>query len=181
MSSRWSDSCALASIAEIHRALRARDVTLAKRTVTNLVHRHEALLTLQAADPFRLAGPLNRRQQQRVVVAIDGAQVDLQHEVLWVLRDVLSGTVLVARHLMGPRESDLATLLGEVAAALPVPLAAVLSAGQPTIRRTVQTALPGVPHYLYRMSSTEWQREVTQDDREGIHASAGTVRRGTPW
>jgi hypothetical protein len=141
------------SIAEIHRALQARKVKLAKRTVTNLVHRYEALLALQTADPIRLTGTLCRRQQQRVVVAIDGVQVDLQHEVLWVLRDVLSGTVLVARRLVGPRESDLVTLLQEVAVALPVPVTAVLSAGQRPIRRTVQTALPGVPHYPYQMSS----------------------------
>src|SRR5260370_13743516 len=40
------------SIAEIHRALQARKVKLAKRTVTNLVHRYEALLALQTADPI---------------------------------------------------------------------------------------------------------------------------------
>ncbi len=136
------------SIAAIHQALRAREVKLAQRTVTNLVHRYEALLALQTAEPLRLTGPLRRRHQQRVVLAIDGLQVDQQHEVLWLLRDVLSGTVLVARRLLRARESDLVLLLQEVAAALPVPITAVLSAGQRTIRNAVQTALPGVPHHL---------------------------------
>lgn len=136
------------SIAAIHQALREREVKLAKRTVTNLVHRYEELLALQTADPMRLAGPLHRRHQQRVVLAIDVLQVDQQHEVLWLLRDVLSGTVLVARQLLGAREPDLVSLLLEVAAALPVPITAVLSAGQRTICHAVQTALPGVPHHL---------------------------------
>jgi hypothetical protein len=142
-------------IAAIHQALRARKVALAQRTVTNLVHRYEALLALQVADPSRLTALLRHRRQQRVVLTIDGLQVDQQREVLWVLRDVLSGTVLVARRQLGARESDLVALLQEVAAALPVPVTAVLSAGQRTIRKVVQTVLPGVPHLCWPQSTSD--------------------------
>jgi len=136
------------SIAEIHQALRAREVRLAQRTVTNLVHRYEELLALQVADPARLAHQLYLRRQERVVLAIDGLQPDQGHEVLWVLRDVLSGTVLLARSLLGARAADLVPLLREVADALPVPITAVISDGQRAIRNAVRTALPGVPHQL---------------------------------
>ena len=136
------------SVPEIHRALRAREVQVAQRTVTNLVHRYEELLALQVADPARLADRLRLRRQERVVLAIDGLQPDQGHEVLWVLRDVLSGTVLLARSLLGAREADLVPLLREVAAALPVPITAVISDGQRAIRNAVRSALPGVPHQL---------------------------------
>jgi len=136
------------STQEIHQTLRARDVPLAVRTVTNLVHRYEELLALQVADGRRLAFLLGLRQQERVVLAIDGLQPDQGHEVLWVLRDVLSGTVLLARSLLGAREVDLVPLLREVAEALPVPITAVVSDGQRSIRKAVATALPGVPHQL---------------------------------
>ena len=108
----------------------------------------EGALALQVADPARLADLLHWRHQQRVVLAIDGLQPDQGHEVLWVLRDVLSGTVLLARSLLGAREADLVPLLREVADALPVPIAAVISDGQRSVRNAVRTALPGVPHQL---------------------------------
>ena len=49
------------------------------------------------------------------------------HEVLWVLRDCLSGEVLLARSLLSEAEEELATLLREVQALLPVPIAGVIS------------------------------------------------------
>ena len=38
--------------------------------------------------------------QDRIVLALDGLQPDVGHEVLWVLRDCLSGAVLLARSLL---------------------------------------------------------------------------------
>jgi hypothetical protein len=65
-----------------------------------------------------------------------------------VLRDCLSGEVLLARSLLGAAEDDLVPLLREVAAALPVPISGVISDGQQSIRNAVRTALPDVPHQL---------------------------------
>jgi hypothetical protein len=87
-------------------------------------------------------------RQQRVVLAIDGLRPDVGHEVLWVLRDVLSGDVLLARSLLGATEADLVPLSEAVRAAVAVPIAAVVSDGQTSIRNAVATALPGVPQQL---------------------------------
>jgi hypothetical protein len=73
------------------------------------------------------------------------------HEVLWVVRDCLSGEILLARSLLSGREAELAALLREVQvalAAVPVVVAGVVSDGQRSIRNAVATALPGVPHQL---------------------------------
>jgi len=67
---------------------------------------------------------------------------------LWVLRDCLSGEVLLARSLLSSTGEDLAALLREVAAAVGVPIAGVVSDGQHSVRRAVRLALPGVPHQL---------------------------------
>jgi hypothetical protein len=134
------------SIPEIHAALRQRGVVIAERTVTHLLQRYEELVALHLADPDRLHAIL--RTQDRVILALDGLQPDVGHEVLWVLRDCLSGEVLLARSLLGATEQDLAPLLTEVREALPVPIAAVLSDGQRSIRKAVATALPGVPYQL---------------------------------
>src|SRR6478752_4250622 len=100
--------------------------------------------TLAAAD--RLRGVLAR--QGRAILALDGLQPDVGHEVLWVVRDCLSGEVLLARSLLSSTGEDLAALLREVAAAIGVPIAGVVSDGQHSVRLAVGRALPGVPHQL---------------------------------
>jgi len=132
------------SVPEIHRELRRRGVAVSERTVSNLLDRYDELRALATADPKRL-GPL-LRGQGRVVLAIDGLQPDVGHEVLWVLRDCLSGEVLLARSLLSATIADLAALLREVRDALPVPITGVVSDGQDTIRKAVARTFPGVPH-----------------------------------
>jgi hypothetical protein len=134
------------TVPELHQALRARGLDIAERTVTHLVQRYEELLALRLADHPRLRDRL--REQGRVLLALDGLQPDVGHEVVWILRDCLSGEVLLARSLLSATQEDLAVLLREVQQALPVPIAAVLSDGQRSIRRAVRAALPGIPHQL---------------------------------
>jgi len=52
--------------------------------------------------------------QGRVILGPDGLQPDVGPEVLWVLRDCLSGAVLLTRSLLSATEADLAALLAEV-------------------------------------------------------------------
>src|SRR3954462_10337052 len=132
------------SIPEIHRELNRRGVVVAVRTVTNLLDRYDELRALASADPERL-GPL-LRQQRRVVLAIDGLQPDVGHEVLRVLRDCLSGEILLARSLLSSTAKDLAGLITEVQKALPVPITGVISDGQESLRKAVAVALSGVLH-----------------------------------
>jgi hypothetical protein len=134
------------SAPEIHQELTRRGVALAPRTVTNLLDRYDELKALSTADPQRLRSLL--RGQGRVVLAIDGLQPDVGHEVLWVLRDCLSGEVLLARSLLSATAPDLKALIDEVRAALPVPITGALSDGQESIRLAVAQALPQVPHQL---------------------------------
>jgi hypothetical protein len=134
------------SVPEMHALLRERGVVVAERTVTGLLHRYEELVALRVADPVRLRAQFARRE--RVVLALDGLQPDVGHEVLWILRDCLSGTILLARSLLSSAAADLTPLLQEVAAALPVPIVAVISDGQTSIRRAVAKALPDIPHQL---------------------------------
>jgi hypothetical protein len=70
------------------------------------------------------------------------------HEVLWVIRECLSGEILLARTLLSARSEDLAVLLREVKEAIGVPIAGVISDGQQSIRKAVELALPQVPHGL---------------------------------
>jgi hypothetical protein len=134
------------SVPEIHQELRRRAVAIAQRTVTNLLDRYDELRALATADPQRLRRLLKGRQG--VVLALDGLQPDVGHEVLWVLRDCLGGEVLLAKSLLSATTRDLAALVAEVRDALPVPITGAISDGQQTIRRAVAQELPGVPHQL---------------------------------
>ena len=92
------------SVPEIHQDLRRRGVPIAERMVTHLVQRYEELVALHLTDQPRLRERLER--QGAVVLALDGLQLDVGHEVLRVLRDCLSGEVLRARSLLGATEAD---------------------------------------------------------------------------
>jgi hypothetical protein len=134
------------SVPEIHAELTRRGVPACIRTVSNLLDRYDELLALSLADTGRL-----RRVTAaagRVILAIDGLQPDVGHEVLWVIRDCLSGEILLARSLLSSTRDDLAALLTEVKGALEVPIAGVVSDGQDSIRKAVKVALGGVPHQL---------------------------------
>jgi hypothetical protein len=134
------------SVPEIHAELRGRGVGVCERTVTNLLDRYDELVALRPTDAARL-----RRATAaagRAVLAVDGLQPDVGHEVLWVVRDCLSGEVLLARALLSATEADLAALIGSVRDALAVPVVGAVSDGQHSVRNAVAKALPGVPHQL---------------------------------
>ena len=133
------------SIPQIHQELQRRGVQIAQRTVTEQLYRYEELL------------------------ALDGLQPDVGHEVLWVLRDCGSGEVLVARSLLGATENDLAPLLEEAASLcqkLDIPIVGVITDGQRSIRNAVARALPGVPHQLCHFHSLrEAGKPIADADR----------------
>jgi hypothetical protein len=138
--------CEHRSVPEIHAALRERGLDIAERSVTNLLDRYDELLATALTGVRRLRRVL--KGQGGVILALDGLQPDVGHEVLWVVRDCLSGEVLLARSLLSGRGVDLAPLLREVAEAVGVPVLGVISDGQTSVRRAVERALPGVPHQL---------------------------------
>jgi hypothetical protein len=112
-----------------------------------------------------------------VVLALDGLQPDVGHEVLWVIRDCVTGEPLLARSLLSATEADLAALLREVQAPLPVPILGVVSDGQQSIRRAVATALPGIPHQLCHFHYLrEAARPIYEADRHAKKELKKAVR-----
>jgi hypothetical protein len=134
------------SLPEIHQHLRHRGVAIAPRTVTHLLERYDELLTLSLTDTTRLQRIT--QSQGRVILALDGLQPDVGHEVLWVFRDCLSGEVLLARSLLSATQPDLAVLLRTVRQNVPVPIVGIVSDGQLSIRGAVAEVFSDVPHQL---------------------------------
>lgn len=152
------------SVPEIARHLHDRHVDVAERTVTNLLDRYDELLATALADDRRLKKVL--AHHGKVVLGIDGLQPDVGHEVLWVVRDCLTGEILLAKTLLSARQQDLAALLTEVRDACPVPIAGIVSDGQHSIRKAVRQVFPDVPYQLCQFHYLrEAARPIYEADR----------------
>lgn len=134
------------SVPQMHMILQQRGISISQRTVTHLLARYDELLAVSLNSSERINARLY--QQGKAILAIDGMQPDVGHEVLWVIRECLSGEILLARTLLSGKNQDLAALLGEVRTTLEVPIVGVVSDGQRSIRKAVEVALPGVAHGL---------------------------------
>jgi hypothetical protein len=134
------------TVPEIHRALTGRGVVIAPRTVDHLLGRYEELVSVVLAAPTQRAGLY---QQGRLILAVDGLQPDKGHEVLWVVREVLSGDILLARSLLTSGRDELRLLLQAAVAGLEhLPVVGVISDGQLALRQAVADVFPDVPHQL---------------------------------
>lgn len=152
------------SVPEITAHLNDRQVDVAERTVTNLLDRYDELLATALADDRRLKNALSGQGQ--VILGIDGLQPDVGHEVLWVVRDCLSGEILLAKTLLSARQQDLAELLTQVRDACPVPIAGIVSDGQHSIRKAVKQVFPDVPYQLCQFHFLrEAARPIYEADR----------------
>jgi len=76
------------SVPEMHQRLLTRGLAISEREVTHLMQRYEELVTLRVTDRERIKARLQK--QGHVILALDGLQPDVGHEVLWVVRDCLS-------------------------------------------------------------------------------------------
>lgn len=152
------------SVTGIHQALVGRGVAIAARTVEYLLGRYDELLSLSLQDRSALRARLS--EQGRLILALDGLQPEVGHEVLWVVREVLSGEVLVARSMLSSTQAELEGLLAEALAGLDgLPVVGVISDGQHSIRKAVAAHLPGVAHqlcqfhYLREASRPLWEAD----------------------
>jgi hypothetical protein len=102
--------------------------------VTTVAHQDHALI-----EQLRLLGG--------IVLAIDGVQPEKGHETLYILRDVRSGRVLVAKTLLSSATSEIEQLIDEVLG-LGLPIWGVISDKQESICLAVHHKLPTVPHQI---------------------------------
>ena len=79
---------------------------------------------------------------------MDGLQPDVGHEVLWVIREVLSREVLLAKPWLSSAVKDLGEWLQQATAGLGVLVVGVGSRGQESIRSAVTKVFVEVPHQL---------------------------------
>ncbi len=133
--------------AEIWRALRDEvALQLSERHVQNLLEVYLALLRAGRRDPREQLAP-TVATHGGLILSLDGLQPEQGNEQLWVVREVLSGTVLGAANLQQATAAVLEGLLRPIAA-LELPVLGVISDAQESVRLAVAGVFPGVPHQL---------------------------------
>jgi hypothetical protein len=151
------------TVIEIHRALVERGVSISQRNVTDLLDGYDERVARRSSE-----GPERRERLQaqgRLLLAIDGLQPDVGHEVLWGGREGLSREVLLARRLLSAAERELTPLLREAVAGLEVPVVGAVSDGPHAIRHAVAAAFPGQPHqrchfhYVRQAAGPIWEAD----------------------
>lgn len=134
------------SVTQIHGCLREKGIIISPRTVSNLLERYDELLAVSLTDSERLKQVIST--QEYVILAIDGMQPDVGHEVLWVIRDCISQAILLAKTILSSRAEELKQILAEVAQKLPVPIKGIISDAEQSIQKAVREAFPEIPHGL---------------------------------
>jgi hypothetical protein len=133
--------------AEICQRLREQTaIQISERHVQNLIEVYLALLRASQQD-LQQTTAATVAAHGGIIVSLDGLQPEQGNEQLWVVREVLSGTVLGAANLQQATAPVLADLLRPITAAK-LPVLGVVSDAQESIRLAVAAVFPGVPHQL---------------------------------
>jgi hypothetical protein len=137
-------------------------VEISRREVEDLFNLYVALSTTDVRTDERLRAKLVK--QGRVVLSVDAAKPERDGEALWLLRDQLSQEVLMGFVARNIDAETLAARIREVAS-LGIPIAGVVSDGEPVIVDAVSLALPGKPHGLCQYHFlVNFAKEVTSFD-----------------
>ena len=121
-------------------------VQISDRHVQNLLETYLALLRASQQDLATLLAP-TIAEHGGLIVSLDGLQPEQGNEQLWVVREVLSGTVLGAANLQQATAPMLVALLQPIRTA-GLPVLGVVSDAQESIRLAVAEVFSDVPHQL---------------------------------
>lgn len=166
---------------EIWRALRGRDrseaaVQIAERHVQNVLDVSLALLRASQRDPReRLAGMV--QEHGGIILSLDGLQPEQGNDQLWVVREVLGGTVLGAANLQQASAPVLAALLGPIQAT-GRPVLGVISAAQESLRLAVAEVFPRAPHPICQYHALREAAEPLGEADRHLLVEAKKERRG---
>lgn len=133
------------TVPQIASCLRRGGLSISLKEVQLLSEVFLALVETCIKDDPQIVEQLS--EQGGIILAIDGVQPEKGNETLWLLRDVRSGRVLIARNLLSSGSMEISSLIREVKQ-IGVPLLGVISDKQESLCLAVEKELPGLPHQL---------------------------------
>jgi hypothetical protein len=138
---------------EIADALNERGVVTSERYAQTLYERYQTLLSVSLDDHVKQTLTETTAENGGIILSMDGVQPEKGNEMLYVIREVFSGTILAAQNMKSGAAAELRTLI-EPIIELGYPIAGIVSDGQISIRKAFESLLPDVPyqycqyHYL---------------------------------
>jgi hypothetical protein len=149
-------------------------VGISERRVEDLFNLYVALSTRDVCTDKGLRKKL--KKQGRLVLSIDAAKPDMDGESLWLIRDQISGEVLLGFAAQRIDAKGLAAKIRSVAS-LGIPVVGAVSDGEPRIIEAVRLALPGKPHQLCQYHFLDdFAEEVTKLDGLLLKGLKGDLR-----
>jgi hypothetical protein len=138
---------------EIADALNERGIVTSERYAQSLYERYQTLLAASLDDHVKQSLAETTAQNGGIILSMDGVQPEKGNEMLYVIREVFSGTILAAQNMKSGAASELRTLIDPIIE-LGYPIVGIVSDGQVSIRQAFESLLPDVPyqycqyHYL---------------------------------
>ncbi|MBN2980200.1 transposase [Cohnella algarum] len=138
---------------EIAELLNERGIVASERYAQTLYERYQTLLAASLDEHVRQSLAETTAQNGGIILSMDGVQPEKGNEMLYVIREVFSGTVLAAQNMKSGAAGELRSLI-EPIIELGFPVVGIVSDGQVSIRQAFETLLPDVPyqycqyHYL---------------------------------
>lgn len=138
---------------EIADALNERGIITSERYAQTLYERYQTLLSASLDDHVRQVLAETTAQNGGIILSMDGVQPEKGNEMLYVIREVFSGTILAARNMKSGAATELRTLIDPIIE-MGYPIVGIVSDGQVSIRQAFESLLPDVPyqycqyHYL---------------------------------
>lgn len=141
------------TIGEIAHELEQRGVITTERNVQKLYERYSILLHASAETHAKKVFQEVTEEHGGIILSIDGVQPEKGNETLYVIREVLSGTVVAAQNVKSSAANELMAFIQPVLD-LGFPILGFVSDGQRSIRMAIETLTPDAPyqycqyHYL---------------------------------
>jgi hypothetical protein len=141
------------TIAEITEELTERGISTSERNSQRLYERYLTLLRSSVTDHVKEELKQVVEKHSGIMISMDGVQPEKGNETLYVIREVFSGTILVAKNVKSSSTAELKELIQPIID-LGFPIIGIVTDGQQSIRLAMEELLPNVPyqycqyHYL---------------------------------
>jgi hypothetical protein len=138
---------------EIADTLNERGIVTSERYAQTLYERYQTLLAASLDDYVKQILAETTAQNGGIILSMDGVQPEKGNEMLYVIREVFSGTILAAQNMKSGAAAELRALIDPIIE-LGYPIVGIVSDGQVSIRQAFESLLPDVPyqycqyHYL---------------------------------
>ncbi|HET7589842.1 MAG TPA: transposase [Solirubrobacterales bacterium] len=164
---------------EICEELFNRNIMTSERNVQKLYERYNVLLRASAQEHAKNKLKDVVKEHGGIVLSMDGVQPEKGNETLYVIREVLSGTIISAENVKSSSTEELKALIRPVIE-MNLPILGFVSDGQRTIRKAIEELKPEVPYqycqYHYLKDITKPVEDVDRKLKTGVKKSLRGIR-----